>query len=450
MPTKPTRLARQSRSLTRVANAVKQGSAFFQWYAQNPDDLDNQIDMSLTPGFRAEDATNTAITVSQETVNLPRVNAAGRTPYTAGAELPFIYRPSPVLRFTSTAINGTSVFNLVPTDYSKSNFLYIVYRRTGTALTAGNLRLVLRSTVGNEVVLTSQKSATAGTWVYEIFDFQSNGKTGVAFTGTPNFAVKMATDVVLPTSGTTIEISKIYTAQNQDVFPPFINSEDLGSKCLEALTAELNISTFDLTCALDLKDKVSTGYNPVWSFELKEDSLLLRAAAFGTTPLSLEVQTIQKQLEYTITSNVVTLGSQVGVGKPFVDIKKVSIPSADVSALSSSLVSASSDLDNDEYYLDPTAGTLTFRSGLYPNGTKVLVTVGTVTKIDSIRVKNNDMGTIGRLVLSLEENGQTEVFNYVAKLMPESINLPNDNSVTRTYTLSVLDVDGVKELNGIY
>lgn len=446
MPSKITSLSTRNLGFTRATNAVKGGgSAFFQAYAQKPADLDNEIDLSQSVGFQADQATPTNVTVTQKSVTLPQDNYGGRYTYRPGETEPLLFRPSPILEFTSSAINGTAVFAQAPRDYSDSNYLYVVYRNTGSALSAGDLNLVLRSSVGNYVTITSQKTGSQNEWVYEIFKLQEDGTTGVAFTGTPVFT-SMETDVVVTQSGDTLEVAKIYTAQTQLVFPPIANSVDLGSTCLEELAKELGHETFDLTCALDLKDKITNGFNPSWTFQVKQPSIYMDALAYGSTPKSVQLDIVE-ELNIAVNSNVLSLGSAVGSGNAYTDVKKVYVNGE---IFTPSLVSAGADLERTEYYLDTSTGDITLSTGAFTNGTVFTVEVGAKKTTDGRVVKGNDLGTVGKLILTLKENGQAKVFNYKAKLMPDSTDFSNDNSITDTYMVSVLDDNNTKETYGIY
>lgn len=449
MPSKLTKLALQNIGFTRATNAVKSdGSAFFQAFPQKPKDLEVEVDFSQFAGFSLNDATAgaTNVTVVEKSVTLPQENYGGNYVYEPGKASPFIFRESPLLELTATLANGTVVFDKNKLNFSDTNYFYVVYRKTSGALSAGDVQFVVRSSVGNYVTLTNVKTAAQNEWVYEIFKLQEDGTSGVAFTGSPDFSVRMEVDIIIVNNTDVLEVSKLYGAATEYALPPTEISFDLGDTCLDSLAQEKGIETFDLTCALDLDDKVTTANNPSWSFTVKKPSMLLEAVAYGTVPKPTEIET-EQTVELTITSNVASLGSNVGSGQTYTDVKSVIINGV---RQSPSLISVGADLESFQYYLNKTGGVFTFRTGEYADGTVVSVVVGVKRTVDGRVVKGNDLGTKGFLTITLQENGQAKTFNYIAKIMPESTEYTNDNSITDTYMLSVLDKAGTKETVGIY
>ena len=196
----------------------------------------------------------------------------------------------------------------------------------------------------------------------------------------------------------------------------------------------------------DLKDKISTGYNPTFDFTVKTPSILIDALAYGTTPKSIEIndeETVQK----TITSNVASLGSAVGLNQSIKDVKSVTITQLG-ETLTPSL--SGNDLERNEYYLDEATGDITFSTGAFADGSTVDIQIGTIKTTDSRVVKGNDLGTIGNLLIKMVDNGKAKIYNYKAKLMPVSTDFANGNSITDTYQMSVLDDNNTKETYGIY
>jgi hypothetical protein len=378
-------------------------------------------------------------------VNLPQQNYSGRYVYKQGIPRPIIFNDTSILELESTTANGTVLFDQAPRDFSNSNYLYIVYRNTGSGLTAGDLVVTLTSSVGNSVTLTSQKTAAQGEWVYEIFKFQEDGTTGVSFTGTPVFT-SMTTELEVPVSGDVLQVSKLYFGQTQLVFPPIVNSIEISKMCPDVMSKEDNIETFDLICGLDKEDVISTGYNPTFDFTVKTPSLLLDALAYGTTPKSVELSD-EETVTKTITSNVASLGSAVGLAQAIKDVKSVTITSLG-EALTPSL--SGTDLERTEYFLDEATGDITFSTGAFADGTTVEIQIGTVRTTDSRVIKGNDLGTIGNLLIKMVDNGKARIYNYKAKLMPSSTDFANDNSITNTYQVVVLDDNNKKETYGIY
>lgn len=446
MPNKITQKTKQNLGISKASTAVSNGFASLQAWSQNPKDLETQIEFSQSPGFKASEATLTNVTAkSVNPAILPTENYAGNSIYTPGSTAPLVYRQTSVIELTSSSTNGTATFDLVKQDLSESNYFYVVYRNTGSALAAGDLQIILRDSVtpANFVTLTSQKTASQGEWVYELFKFQEDGTTGVSFSaGTPDFST-IEIDLVLPVSGDTLQVAVGYASQVEEAFPVYLRSTDLGKTCLESIALELNAESFEKLCALNKKDVISLATNPEFTFTVQDDSLDLQSMAWGTVPKAQKMFT-NETITFEINSNVAATGSAVGAGNSRLAVTRVVIPSTGNVASQSNL--GPTDLESYQYYLNTTTGDITFATGVYPNGTEVEVTFQVERVIDGYATNGDNNGVKGYLTLGLEQAGSVFLWNYIVKIMPSAINFENEQTVKNEYMIAVLSLAGTKKI----
>lgn len=428
MPYKPTTKSSQNTGFSKSVETIKTGSFTFRYLGQTPKTLENQIDLSVSGGTRPNELTATNMTVVAKTPTVqPKDNWGGGKSFSSGEEAPLIYSPTPVLELTATSTNGT-ISSPVLRKYSDSNYLMVVYRNVGSALTAGDLRIVLKSSLSNFVTLTSQTVALQGEWVYDIFKFQENGTTGVVFTGTPNFD-SMTFDIVVPTNGDVIQVSKIYTAQDVASFPNADRTIIFNDKCVDDIALDLGLETFDKMCGLTLRDKIANGLKPTFSVTLKEPDLFLQSASWGTV-VKVDDQPVDETRELIVTAGVISLGSAIGGTNSVQNIKNISIQGV---TLASAL---SNDIDENQFYVDRNTGDITV-STIY-NGATATVLLSALRVIENYSVKNLDLGILGEATIQFNDSGKTEYFRATAKLMPKAETKTKDSEFTYEYELSFL------------
>ena len=446
MPYKPSRLRSKPTSFSKVTESVKNGSMSFQFYSQFASSLarnGQEIYFSSTPGFRAINCTYSTsdLTVTDESADVPIANPDGRYVYRAGQTAPFTYQVSGVLRLTAKTNNATVTFS--KKNYSNCNYIYITYRNTKSSLTAGDFKIILKSSTGNQVTLTSQKTALQNEWVWEIFDFRTPETGVVDFLGTPDFDVPMSTEAVVTVSGDTIEAGVLYAAQSQTSFPNYLHNIPFADYCLETLAREDGYETFNIECANRLKDKIGLKHTPTYTLKLKSLSADLMAALYGTNTESMLLDGIESNKEFTVTSGIVDLGGPLSPTDEYVDVKKVMVNS---DILSMSLINKN--LETHEYYVNYNAGTITLNGG-YPDGTKVYVDLGIKVRKNGWIAYNTDFGVIGRLNISMKQGGNELLYNYVAKLMPKATEFNPDKEFTFDVDLNILALDGYTEQGGM-
>jgi hypothetical protein len=443
MPIKISSLTNTKIRSSRASNAIKNGgSVLFQAYSSRSDELDTEINLSQTPGFQVGDATTTNATLEKVSGDSAQDVSFSKYIYKAGQADPLIYSPSPYLRLKATGANGTALFNKVTWDFSKSNYLYVVFRNKTAPIAAGDLKITLMSSVGNQSVLTSSvTSANANEFVYEIFEFQNDLAPNVAITGTPNFKAISDVSLIASVSQDVLDIDKLYFAQNYEQFPNTVLSKDLGDNCLESLSLAFNIETYEQLCALDVKGMQATGIKPEFTFTVPEEDILLKALAMGTTPKMVSVDDIEER-QFTVTSGSISTGTPIGGSEARKDVAKVLIGKNELLRATSPHL-----IDSEHYYVNKATGAISVNTA-YNNQT-AKVTFNILTDQDSYTVSGNKVGYIGRAIVKMKENGRVNNKAFIAQIMPSDPEFSNDGDIKGTYMLKLIDDDGTKWTEGV-
>lgn len=442
MPLKISSLTNTRVRMSRPSNAIKNGgNVIFQTYSSRSEELDTEINLSQTPGFQVSDATLTNATLAKVAGDSAQDVSFSKYIYKAGQTDPLIYTPAPYLSITASAADGTATFDDVKWDVSTSNYLYVVFRNKTAALAAGDLKLVLRSSVGNFSTLTSSvTTAAANTWTFETFEFQNNAAANVAVTGTPDFTA-IEHDIIAAVSGDNIEIDKIYYAQNYEQFPNTVLSKDLGDNCLASLSLAFNIDTFEQLCALDVRGMQATGIKPEFTFTVPEEDMLLKALAMGTTPKTIAMPDIEER-SYTVSAGSIATGSAIGASQSRKDVAKVFVNGVELlRALSADLI------DAQHYFVDKATGAITVNTGY--NGQTAKVTFNVLTDQDSYTVTGNKVGYIGRAIVKMKENGRVNNKAFLAQIMPSDPEYNNEGDIIGSYMMKFIDEAGTKWTEGI-
>lgn len=447
MPSVLTSLATRNIKFNKAADSfAKNGSMWFSTYPSRSNGLMANIQLTQTGGFQLADGVPTNATIAQASNNQPQDVSLSHYLYTPGDKAPLVYRPHPYLRITDNGTGGGLVtFSNVnfAKMFKDATYLYTVFNNQKAAYAAGDLTIVLRSSVGNFTTITLNKTTSAAAeWAYETIPFQDATNSRVTVTGTMDWTVTDGEiDLIATQANDVINVFDIYTSKEEWV-PANTIHINLADDCLEEIAAELGVETYDSLCGLNRKSIEATGVLPTWSITLKEPTLLLEAMAYGAYP---EIIEIEDELvgTYNVVAGTISTGQAIGAGQTRRDVRRVKINNTNL------IPSTDPDLVGDtKFYVDKASGDITVSTEY--NGTQNAdVTFTTVRTTDGFVKKDNTIGLIGFLNLKMTSNGNTEIKRLHAQLTPDSINTPSDNDLSKVYKLSLIDT-AEKFRQGLY
>jgi hypothetical protein len=195
-------------------------------------------------------------------------------PGDAISQVPLVGQQRDYININATATNGGCKFS-VAWDMSQDNWFAVVNKSSSTSV-AGKVKV--RSSASQESVLSFTTSATAQTWKVDLYDFKTNGASGVTFTGTPVFTGITEIEITLDAISTA-DIALVYGANNY--------SQIIGSKiaykhaCVSEADLQMTMEISDLLCNQQVEQRTGSGRNVQFTIGSKKKDLEAQAFAMG-------------------------------------------------------------------------------------------------------------------------------------------------------------------------
>jgi hypothetical protein len=340
--------------------------------------------------------------------------------------------PTDAIQITAAGANQgiriTAPFNL-----SKSFKLCIVVSGT-TASVAGKIKI--QSTPGtNESVCSFTTSATVGQATRHVFDFQTNGSTGVTWTGTPVFSTVTNIEITLDAAGTIGLYGIFFTANDFQVPGQILTSR---FNCIDEYGREEGYEDAKQMCANSIVGSVGTGRAPTINVTSTTTNQYIEAISKGFVPTVMIEQRLTKlQGTYTVPST-----------GPFT-VTLPSLPNVDhIMLQNAGMVNiTTTGVANDNFALyNPTTGVLTFPASLAgyssTSTTKNMeIWVWETVSITGYVVAGNDASYSGYLQL-LEDGGNSKELTISEKALikPAETEL-GDATNNRTYNFDLMAIE---------
>jgi hypothetical protein len=360
------------------------------------------------------------------------------SPENTDNDVPLVGTNKSYATITATAANG-GIKVPVKLDLSKMNWLVFV-DRSDTASVAGKIKV--RSSVGNESVISFTTSATAKKWIgggtaiAHTFQFREESTSNVAFVGTPNFTDITEIEITLDAAGQ-IDAAMIYFVEDAGQFIGGINQVEF--ECLSEVAMERNLETSQLMCNQLSEMVIGTSKEMSYTFTVKKQNLQTLGLASGAVTKTMNTNVYDVFTSPEVSPRVITSGT-ITLANGNVTIDKVSVPVARNNVNLKRFGGAAADTPVGMYHQSGT--TLTFNAAY--NGLTPTVMIHDKRNILGYEERGLETGPVGYLVVPRQTQSGNLIFEVVPKCQ---ISLDGNNSADdgdeTTIKLTVMADKGV-------
>lgn len=343
---------------------------------------------------------------------------------------PLVGRKIDYTRITTTAVNSGIRYS-VAWDMSNDNWLVVVHKSSSASI-AGKVKV--RSSSGNESVSSFTTSATANTWQPSVFNFKTNGATGVNITGSPVYTAINEIEITLD-AASVADIGAIYAVNSYGQ----IIGRILGysHNCVSEVELENVLETAELMCGQQVEKITSTGRKFSLKVSGKKFDMEVESSAMGSP---LETRTVY--VEETINSDII--GKRIITSGTITILANQNISSVYIDGVQFSRVTSATLVPIRGYHYNSTTGVMTFNT---ENNTKLpFIKINNTRSMIVRTVRNLELGYYGYLQAprTAEESG---VIDYI--ICEKAMNMLNAETMADDFD-SMSVTYNVFSNNGVY
>lgn len=316
------------------------------------------------------------------------------------------------LDISSVGSTNGGVKKVVNLDLSNSDFVKFVF----SSSTASNVgKLILRTSVGNEVALNFTASSTANEPTTKTFSIKVNDGVDVVYTGTPNLSAITEIEITNNVANRTTNAKALYWAKEQYQLPAEILT--IQHRCIDSYGVEQNFENNDQFCGYVTRGKVGTGRKPTITLKSTNTNNFISAVSNGFISQK-QTMLVSKKIDgdYTVANNQITLNAGTILDRVVVNTDyPMNVVTGGVATSTSVKYEVST-------------GVITFEANTYNGYSTKNTGTGSLTlykledtEVIGYSVRGVDIGYTGELDVAMSDGGITDNMRGVkAQLMPNA------------------------------